>query len=273
VWGNDPISKKEVAMSQKRHSFPVEKLKVEIFPDRKAMGEAAGKAVADKMIEVLKEKKQLSMVFAAAPSQNEFLETLSQCPGLDWKKVTAFHMDEYVGLPPTAPQNFGVFLRERLFEKVRPGEVHYINGMAKDPQSECDRYIALLMNHPFDIACVGIGENGHLAFNDPPVADFNDPRLVKVVELELVSRRQQVHDGCFESLAVVPEKAITLTIPALFRAKSIYCMVPAPTKSEAVKKTLKDPVSTACPATVLRRHQNATLFLDQDSARLIDIDR
>jgi glucosamine-6-phosphate deaminase len=270
VWGNDPISKIEVAMSQKRHSFTVEKLKVEIFPDRKAMGEAAGKAVAQKMKDLLKERGQLSMVFAAAPSQNEFLETLSQCPGLDWKKITAFHMDEYVGLPPTAPQNFGVFLRKRLFEKVRPGAVHYINGTAKDPQAECDRYTALLMNHLFDIACVGIGENGHLAFNDPPVADFNDPRLVKIVELELVSRRQQVHDGCFESLGVVPEKAITLTIPALFRAKSIYCMVPATTKAEAVKKTLKDPVSTACPATILRRHENAVLFLDQDSARLID---
>ncbi len=234
------------------------------------MGEAAGWAVAEKMRELLNMKEHLFMVFAAAPSQNEFLDALSRSPGLDWKKVTAFHMDEYVGLPPTAPQNFGFFLRERLFKKVQPGQVHYINGIAEDPQAECDRYSTLLKDRPFDIACVGIGENGHLAFNDPPVADFNDPRLVKVVELDLASRRQQVHDGCFEDLEGVPKKAITLTVPALFRAKFIYCMVPAPTKAEAVKKTLEDRVSTACPATILRRHENAILFLDQDSAKRID---
>ena len=180
-------------------------------------------------------------------------------------------MDEYVGLPLTAPQNFGFFLRERLFDKVHPGRVHYIDGMAEDPQAECDRYSSLLRDHPFDIACVGIGENGHLAFNDPPVADFNDPLWVKIVELDLASRQQQVHDGCFEDLASVPKKAITLTIPALFRSKFIYCMVPAATKAEAVKKTLRGPISTACPATILRRHQDAILFLDQESSRRIDL--
>jgi glucosamine-6-phosphate deaminase len=249
----------------------VDKLKVEIFPDRKAMGEAAGHAVAEKMKELLKEKENLFMVFAAAPSQNEFLDTLSGSPGIDWKKVTAFHMDEYVGLPLTAPQNFGFFLRERLFEKVHPGRVHYIDGTAKDLRAECDRYSSLLRDRPFDIACVGIGENGHLAFNDPPVADFNDPLWVKIVELDLASRQQQVHDGCFEDLASVPKKAITLTIPALFRAKFIHCMVPAATKAAAVKETLRGPISTACPATILRRHDNAILFLDQESSRRIDL--
>ncbi len=259
-------------MSQKNRSFVVDRLKVEIFPDRKAMGEAAGRAVAEKMKQLLKKKDELFMVFAAAPSQNEFLDTLSRFPAIDWKKVTAFHMDEYVGLPPTAPQNFGFFLRERLFAKVHPGRVHYINGTANDPQSECDRYSSLLMDHPFDIACVGIGENGHLAFNDPPVADFNDPQLVKIVELDLASRQQQVHDGCFEDLASVPKKAITLTVPALFRSEFMYCMVPAATKADAVRKTLRDPVSPVCPATILRRHENAILFLDQDSSKLINSD-
>ncbi len=262
--------KGKMTMNQKRGSFSVERLKVQVFPDRREMGIAAGQTVAEKMKTLLKEKEQLFMVFASAPSQSEFLDTLSQIPGIDWGKVTAFHLDEYVGLPDTAPQNFGFFLRKRLFEKVHPGQVHYLNGMAEDPWAECDRYGALFRNRTLDIACIGIGENGHLAFNDPPVADFNDPRPVKVVDLDLVSRQQQVNDGCFEDLESVPKRAITLTIPTIFRARFIYCMVPAPTKAEAVRKTLKEPISTACPATILRRHENTILFLDQDSARLID---
>jgi len=262
--------KGKMTMNQKRGSFSVERLKVQVFPDRREMGIAAGQTVAEKMKTLLKETEQLFMVFASAPSQNEFLDTLSRIPGIDWGKVTAFHLDEYVGLPDTAPQNFGFFLRKRLFEKVHPGQVHYLNGMAEDPWAECDRYGALFRNRTLDIACIGIGENGHLAFNDPPVADFNDARPVKIVDLDLVSRQQQVNDGCFEDLESVPRRAITLTIPTLFRAGFIYCMVPAPTKAEAVRKTLKEPISSACPATILRRHENTILFLDEDSARLID---
>ena len=253
-------------MGQEISSFKVEKLKVRVFRDRIAMGRAARRAVASKMEETL-EKKDLTMVFAAAPSQNEFLEELSKSRDVDWKRVTAFHLDEYVGLPGTAPQNFGQYLRKKLFDKVRPGKVHYLNGMAEDPEAECDRYTALLKDHPFDIACIGIGENGHLAFNDPPVADFNDPRLVKVVELDLASRQQQVHDGCFKEIESVPQKAITLTLPAILSATFIFCMVPGPTKEGAVKKTLEGPITTDCPASILKKHEKATLFLDQDSAK------
>ncbi|MBM4339077.1 MAG: glucosamine-6-phosphate deaminase [Deltaproteobacteria bacterium] len=253
----------------KKGSFKVDRLKVDIFEDRKTMGRAAGQAVASKMKEML-QKKDLFMVFASAPSQNEFLETLSKSPGLEWKRVTAFHLDEYVGLSETAPQNFGRFLRETLFDKVHPGKVHYLNGMAKDPEAECERYAALFKNQPFDIACIGIGENGHLAFNDPPVADFKDPKLVKVVELDLTSRQQQVNDGCFRTLKEVPKKAMTLTLPTILSAKFIYCMVPGPSKADAVKKTLEGPITTDCPASILRKHKNATLFLDQDSAKLIN---
>lgn len=233
------------------------------------MGKAAAQTVSAKMKEILKKKETLFMVFASAPSQNEFLEELSKRPGLDWKKAIAFHLDEYVGLPNTAPQNFGHFLRERLFEKVRPGEVYYLNGMAVDPEAECERYAALLRNRPLDIACIGIGENGHLAFNDPHVARFDDPKSVKLVELDLVSRQQQVNDRCFQNLAKVPKKAMTLTIPTILSAKFIYCIVPGPIKAEAVKKTLMGPMTTGCPATILRKHDNATLFLDEDSAELI----
>jgi len=250
-------------------AFTVEKLQVKIFSNRREMGKAAGQSVAEKMREVLRTKQGLSIVFASAPSQNEFLEELSQSPGIAWNRVTAFHLDEYVGLSNDAPESFGHFLRVRLFEKVRPGNVYYLNGMAGDLEAECKRYAGLLRDHPLDIACIGIGENGHLAFNDPPFADFQDPLLVKIVELDLVSRQQQVHDGCFRSLQEVPKKAITLTIPAILSAKFIYCMVPAQSKAEAVKRTLEGPISTSCPASILRKHENAVLFLDRDSAKSV----
>jgi glucosamine-6-phosphate deaminase len=256
-------------MSETLHSFVVEKLEVSIYPDRKTMGKAAGEAVAEKMRELLRTKKEVFMVFASAPSQEEFLKELSQSEEIFWNRVTAFHLDEYIGIPGDAPQNFGHFLRVRLFERVRPGKVYYIDGMAKDPEAECKRYGSLLKSHPLDIACVGIGENGHLAFNDPPVADFNDPLPVKIVELDPVSREQQVHDKTFPNIESVPRQAITLTIPTVFSAKFIYCMVPRPTKAEAVRKTLEDPITPNCPATILRRHENATLFIDKDSSKLI----
>jgi glucosamine-6-phosphate deaminase len=250
-------------------AFAVEKLQVKLFSNRREMGKAAGQSVVEKMKEILRVRKALSIVFASAPSQNEFLEELSQSPGIHWNEVTAFHLDEYIGLSPDAPESFGHFLRVKLFEKVRPGNVYYLNGMAGDLEAECKRYAGLLKDHPLDVACIGIGENGHLAFNDPPFANFQDPLLVKVVELDLVSRQQQVHDGCFQNLDNVPRKAITLTIPAILSAKFIYCMVPAHSKAEAVKRTLEDSVSTDCPATILRKHENAILFLDRDSAKLV----
>ena len=250
-------------------AFAVDKLQVKIFSNRKEIGEAAGQSVAEKMREILRTKQGLSIVFASAPSQNEFLEELSQSPGIDWSKVTAFHLDEYVGLSDNAPESFGHFLGVRLFEKVRPGNVYYLNGMAGDLEAECKRYARLLRDHPLDIACIGIGENGHVAFNDPPFADFQDPLLVKIVELDFVSRQQQVHDGCFGSLQEVPKKAITLTIPAILSAKFIYCMVPGPTKAEAVKRMLQGSVSTNCPASILRKHEDAFLFLDSDSAKSV----
>jgi glucosamine-6-phosphate deaminase len=250
-------------------AFAVEKLQVKIFPNRREMGKAAGQSVAEKMREILKTKESLSIVLASAPSQNEFLEELNQCPDIDWNKVTAFHLDEYVGLSSEAPENFGRFLRGKLFEKVRPGNVYYLNGIAEDLEAECNRYGDLLKDHPLDIACIGIGENGHLAFNDPPFANFQDPLLVKVVELDLVSRKQQVRDGCFQNLEEVPQKAITLTIPVILSAAFIYCMVPALSKAEAVRRALEGPISTDCPATILRKHENAILFLDRDSAKLV----
>jgi glucosamine-6-phosphate deaminase len=250
-------------------AFTVEKLQVKIFSNRREMGKAAGQSVADKMREILKEQKALSIVFASAPSQNEFLEELSQSPGIHWNSVTAFHLDEYIGLSTDASESFGHFLRVKLFKKVCPGKVYYLNGMAENLEAECQRYATLLRGHPLDIACIGIGENGHLAFNDPSFADFQDPLLVKLVALDLVSRQQQVRDGCFKSLQGVPQKAITLTLPAILSARFIYCLVPGPTKAEAVKRTLQEAISTTCPASILRTHKNAILFLNSDSAKLV----
>ena len=260
---------KRFCMSGLVRAFAVEKLQVKIFSGRGKMGRSAGQAVAEKMREILRMKEALSMVFASAPSQNEFLEGLSQSPGIHWSRVTAFHLDEYVGLSREAPESFGHFLRMKLFEKVRPGNIYYLNGMAEDLGVECKRYTDLLKDHPLDIACIGIGENGHLAFNDPPFANFQDPLFVKVVELDLVSRQQQVHDGCFQNLDDVPRKAITLTISAILSATFIYCMVPASSKAEAVRGTVEGPISRSCPASILRTHNAAVLFLDTDSAQLV----
>jgi len=249
--------------------FKAGRAKVKVYENRGKMGEAAAKAAGEKMKEIIAKKGRVSVVFASAPSQEEFLANLAVMVGVDWSRVGVFHLDEYVGLPGDAEQAFGRFLRDRLFGRVRPGRVYYMDGNAEDLEGECQRYTKLLEEEGLDVACIGIGENGHWAFNDPHVADFNDPLTVKVVELDETSRRQQVHDGCFSSLEEVPKRAITMTMPAIFKAGHIFCIVPAKSKAEAVKKTVYGPISTSCPASIIRKHISATLFLDMDSASLL----
>lgn len=250
-------------------SVQAEQLRVEVYTDRASMGTAAAYAVARQMRILMAEKGQVVMVFAAAPSQNEFLTTLASLEALDWEKVIALHMDEYVGLSEEAPQSFRCYLRQRLFDLVRPGQVCLIEGNAPDLDRECQRYAKIVEANPMDIVCAGIGENGHLAFNDPGVADFEDREGVKIVQLDERCRRQQVHDGCFSDISEVPKRAITLTIPALMAAQWLYCVVPGLSKAKAVRDTIKGPIDTNCPATILRRHPRATLYLDRDSAALI----
>ncbi|MHA6484898.1 glucosamine-6-phosphate deaminase [Paenibacillus sp. strain BS8-2] len=245
-------------------SFVNENLQVNVYANRKAMGERAAEDVANRMKELLQQKDHIRMVFAAAPSQNEFLQALVQTSGLDWSRVTAFHMDEYIGLPHGAEQKFSHFLNQRLFQLVNPGHVHLIDG-SNEIEAECERYTRLLTEAPIDIVCLGIGENGHIAFNDPPVADFEDPKKMKSVELDEACRTQQVNDGCFPDIASVPLYALTLTIPAMMSGSYLYCMVPGPTKRNAVSQTLRGEISTACPASILRTHHNCTLYLDTDS--------
>lgn len=249
--------------------FQKDLLQVKIYPTRKKMGQSAAMDVAETVRFILAQKENMNIVFGAAPSQNEFLESLCVQKNVDWQRVNAFHMDEYVGLSDDAPQKFGNFLKERIFDKLPFRSVNYINGNAH-PERECKRYASLLQQHPLDIVCLGIGENGHIAFNDPHVADFNDPLCVKVVDMDETCRMQQVNDGCFQALSNVPTHAITLTIPAMLSGRYLFCVVPARTKAWAVYHTLNDPVSETVPATCLRHHKHAVLYIEPDSASLLE---
>lgn len=243
-------------------------LKVKIADTRREMGEIAARDIHARILELQSEREQINIIFAAAPSQNETLEALAAYDDIDWSRINAFHMDEYVGLPKDAPQRFSIYLTEHIF-KLKPFRtINYIDP-SNDGEGECARYTELLKKYPVDIVILGIGENGHIAFNDPHVADFNDARVVKLVELDEVCRKQQVNDGCFADISEVPTHALTLTVPTLFAASSLFCSVPAPTKAWAVRETLTAEISERCPATVMRRHKDASLYCDSDSASLL----
>lgn len=242
-----------------------EQLNIKIFKNRADLGAAAAESVSKKIKELLKTKEYVNVVFAAAPSQNEFLAELKE-KDIEWNRINAFHMDEYVGLDKDAPQGFGNFLKDRLFGKVSFRTVHYLDGNAEDLSKECERYSGLLKDYPTDIVCAGIGENTHLAFNDPHVADFNDEKMVKVVDLDEECRIQQVNDGCFNSLAEVPTHALTLTMPALFNSGYACVVVPGELKANAIYHTINSEISELYPSTILRRHDHAILFIDENSA-------
>jgi glucosamine-6-phosphate deaminase len=245
-----------------------EQLEVAIYETRAEAGAASAARFAERLNRVIQAHGKASVIFASAPSQNEFTAALRQA-AIDWPRVTAFHMDEYVGLAADHPASFRRYIREHLLDHVPIAAFHELRGEAPDVEAECARYAALLAEAPPALAAMGIGENGHLAFNDPPVCDFNDPRDVKVVELDHVCRMQQVHDGCFATLADVPTHALSLTVPVFMRTPHAVITVPGPTKRAAVRDTLQGPVTTACPASILRRHPDAALFLDKESAEWI----
>lgn len=245
--------------------FKKDNLLCKIYNTRREMGKAAAKDVGDKIRELLKEKEEINIIFAAAPSQNEVLEALVADTDIEWNRINAFHMDEYIGLDNNAPQRFGTFLKNAIFDKVPFKSVNLINSGAESIEGECERYSKLLKKNPVDIVCLGIGENGHIAFNDPDVADFNDKALIKVVELDDICRQQQVNDGCFAKFDDVPKNALSLTIPALTAGAYMFCVVPAPTKANAVKNTVNGDINEKCPATILRTHENAILYCDADS--------
>ena len=251
------------------NSFKKDLLTVNVYETRSEMGTSAALDIKKRILALLEKKETINMIFAAAPSQNEVLYALATDKEIPWNRVNAFHMDEYIGLPASAPQGFGNFLRDHIFGLADFKTVNYINISAEDAEAECERYSRLLAEYPTDIVVMGIGENGHIAFNDPPVADFNDKKAVKPVALDEICRNQQVNDGCFAKIEDVPTTAITLTVPTLFAGDYLFCIVPAKTKANAVYATINNEINEKCPATVLRLHKNAILYLDGDSSALL----
>lgn len=246
-----------------------DQLEAEIYPDMAALGGAAAERAAALLRGVVAERGQANVILATGNSQLTFYAALRAMPGIDWGRIRLFHMDEYVGMRADHPASFRRYLREKIVDAVRPAAFWGVEGDAPDPEQECRRYEALLRAYPADLCCLGIGENGHLAFNDPPFADFADPAWVRVVQLDEASRRQQVGEGHFASLAEVPTHAITLTIPALLAARHMLAIVPEKRKAPAVKAALLGPVSTACPASILRTAAHARLYLDAESFSLV----
>lgn len=248
-----------------------DQLPVEVHPDNTALGHVAAERTCSLLQDAIHAEGSASMIIATGNSQLSFYAALRAMPGIDWKRVTIFHMDEYVGIPSDHPACFRRYLHREIIDAVHPATFYEIVGDADDIPQECSRYAGLLRSHPAAICCLGIGENGHLAFNDPPKARFDDPDWVKVVELAIESRRQQVGEGHFPDLNAVPRQAITLTIPALLSAKNVLAIVPEKRKALAVRSALTGPVSSLCPASILRSTPQAILFLDNDSASELEI--
>jgi len=247
-------------------SFYKDKLKVKIFGNKEGMGKSAATFVTNILNQAILERGYANLILGTGASQYPLLDVLLTNE-IDWTKITLFHLDEYIGLSDQHPASFRKFLRERIADKVNPKNVHYLCGDATDINAEIKRYEKLLKDNPVDVACIGIGENGHIAFNDPAVADFSDPEYLKVVAMDEACRKQQVGEGWFPTINHVPEMAVTLTITAIMDCKSLCCTVPDERKSEAVFNTLSGEISTSCPASILREHDNAVLYLDSFAAK------
>jgi glucosamine-6-phosphate deaminase len=247
-----------------------DRLEVRVYSDRDEAG-AAGAAIAgDLLRERIARDGKIAVVLASAVSQDPFLAALRAQAGVEWPRVTAFHLDEYAGMSSSHPASFRRFQHERLMDHVPIGKFHELAGDAPDLAAECDRYSKLLRESKPELVALGIGENGHLAFIDPPVCDFHDPRDVRQVDLDDVCRMQQVHDGAFARLEDVPAKALSLTVPFFLRIPRALVFVNGGNKARAVKAALDGPVAEACPASALRGHSNAILFLDQEAASLLN---
>ncbi len=246
----------------------VDSLDVEVHESPAGLAAAAAAACAQALREAVEDRGEAHAMFATGNSQLAFVDALAGQPGVPWRDVVVFHMDEYVGVGPDHPAGVCRWIRERIAERVHPGAVHYLDGLA-DPGQAARDYAALLDRFPLDVCCLGVGENGHLAFNDPGVADFADPEDVKEVELDQACRLQQVHEGHFPDLGVVPTRAVTVTVPALLRARRVLAVVPEARKAEPVRAALCGPVDPACPASALRTKPGATLYLEPASASLL----
>lgn len=229
---------------------------------------AAAEAASTKLCETIEANGQASFIVATGASQFDFLGSLTSDDAIDWSKTTMFHLDEYIGIPDTHPASFCKYLQERLVDVVHPGTVHFLNGIADNPQAECNRLNQLILDHQIDVAFVGIGENGHLAFNDPP-ADFETEDPYIVVELDEACRLQQVGEGWFNGLEDVPTHAISMSINHIMKSKSIICTVPDERKAEAVRNCIQGDITPMHPASILQNHNDCTVYLDNGSASLL----
>ncbi len=250
-------------------SFRADQLNVEVFADTASLSTSVALRVRDLLSAAIAARGSAAAILATGNSQIRFLKELVALGGVDWSKVTLFHMDEYLGVPADHPACFRRYMKERVASLVHPRAFHYLGGDADLPLDECARYTALLKAQPIDLCCLGVGENGHIAFNDPPVARFDDAHWVKLVKLDDACKMQQVKEGHFPSLEAVPPYAFTLTIPALCSAKKMICLAPEKRKALPIKAALQGPVSTACPASYLRTQPQCDLLLDTDSASLL----
>ena len=252
------------------HQTTIDQLPVRVYANNEAMGQAAAAEAAAVIQEAIAQRGAANVILATGNSQLTFLRSLREMEDIEWNRVRVFHMDEYVGLDPRHPASFPLFLRRHFLDYVDVGAFFPVAAPAEDTEAACRAYESLLRHHPADLCACGIGENGHLAFNDPPYADFDDPLWVKVVQLDERSRRQQVGEGHFAGLDEVPTHAVTLTIPALLAAGTVLCIVPEARKADAVQASLRGPITEDCPASILRTQGHARLYLDPDSGRLVN---
>lgn len=251
--------------------FQVGTMKLKIYPTRELMGAAAARAVAEALKDLGRSNKTIASIFATGASQLDTLESLTKIEGLPWDQVRGFHMDEYIGLPVDHRASFRGYLRKYLTSKVRMNEFFEVDGTASDPEQVCRLYAENLRSSKPQLCLLGIGENGHLAFNDPGVADFYDPADVKIIRLDDACRKQQAAEGWFNTPEDVPEFAISLTIPTLLRVPKLIVSVPGSRKAEIMRRTIEEAISTECPATILRTHPDVTVYLDRDSAAQLGV--
>jgi len=256
-------------MADPLKTFTVDSLPVRVHANQADLAAAAAAEVNAYLREVIARQGEARVILATGNSQLQFLDVLIGLGGVDWSKITAFHMDEYLGIGANHKASFRRYMRERVAGRVQPRQFNYLEGDALEPLKECERYAALLQARPIDLCCLGVGENGHIAFNDPPVADFQDPRAVKIVKLDDACLRQQVGEGHFPSIELMPHYALTLTVPMLCSAKKMLCISPERRKAQAIKDALHGPITPACPASHLRTQKQCVLLLDTESASLL----
>jgi len=242
-------------------------MRMTISPSRKEMGLEAGRCGEELLVSLLAQKETVRVIMGSAPSQDDVLGYLRESEKIDWARIEVFHMDEYIGISPDDNAAFSNYLDRTLFNTIKVKAFHKIVTNNKNPQAVCDDYSKLLLAAPIDIVFLGIGENGHIAFNDPEMADLKDPLAMKIVTLDNICRMQQVHDGCFKSFEEVPEQALTLSVPMLMTGAHLVCTVPTTKKNKACLRMIMGPISAECPATAMRLHPDCNLFMDNESGR------